>query len=74
MVMSTAHPGHSERKVQRKVVEGGKMSIVEITQPVAVEMYNCYMGGVDASDQYLSYHNTLPKTVTLLENPFLSPY
>ena len=59
MVMSTAHPGHSERKVQRKVVEGGKMSIVEIPQPVAVEMYNRYMGGVDVSDQYLSYHNTL---------------
>ena len=26
-------------------------------------MYNCYMGGVDVSDQYLSYHNTLRKTV-----------
>ena len=39
------------------------MSIVEIPQPVAVEMYNRYMGGVDVSDQYLSYHNTLRKTV-----------
>ena len=26
-------------------------------------MYNHYMGGVDVSDQYLSYHNTLRKTV-----------
>ena len=26
-------------------------------------MYNHYMGGVDVSDQYLSYHNTLQKTV-----------
>lgn len=26
-------------------------------------MYNRYMGGVDVSDEYLSYHNTLQKTV-----------
>ena len=63
--MTTAHPGHSERTVERKVVDKGtgKMTTLDIPRPVPVEMYNRFMGGVDKSDQYLSYHNILRKTV-----------
>ena len=35
---------------------------MQIARPVPVEQYK-YMGGVDKSDQYLSYHNVLRKTV-----------
>ena len=64
-VMTTAHPGHSERSVERKVVDGetGKMTTLDIPRPVPVEMYNRFMGGVDKSDQFLAYHNVLRKTV-----------
>ena len=45
MVMSTTHPGHSERN-PTKSGQGGKMRIVEIPQPVAVGIYNCYMASL----------------------------
>ena len=39
------------------------------TQAV-VKAYNKYMGGVDKSDQYLSYHSILRKTVRYWKTPF----
>ena len=39
------------------------MEKIDIPWPIAVEKYNRYMGGVDKSDQSLSYHNVLRKTV-----------
>lgn len=35
----------------------------DIAVPLVVQKYNKNMGGVDKSDQYLSYHNILRKTV-----------
>ena len=41
----------------------GQMEAVDVPRPIAVEKYNRYMGRVDKSDQFLSYHNILRKTV-----------
>ena len=51
--------------VIRKVLDSdtGRYKEIEVPRPVAIEKYNCYMGGVDKSDQYSSYHNVLCKTV-----------
>ena len=38
--------------------------------PVIITQYNRYMGGVDKSDQLLSYHNILRKTVRYWKTPF----
>ena len=58
-IISTACLGHSEGTVMRRV-KGGK---VTVPVPLAVVKYNASMGGVDKSDQYLSYHNVLRRTV-----------
>ena len=64
-VMSTAFPGHAVNKVSRKKVskKRGTIENFEILQPIIIEKYNAYMGGVDKSDQLLSYHNVLRKTL-----------
>ena len=64
-VMSSAFPGHSENTVSKKKTnpKTGAMDICDIAIPIVVQKYNKYMGGVDKSDQYLSYHNVLRKTV-----------
>jgi len=36
---------------------------LSIDVPIVVQIYNKYMCGVDKSDQYLTYHNVLRKTV-----------
>ena len=63
--MSTAYPGHAVNKVSRKKVskKRGTIENFEILQPTIIEKYNAYMGGVDKSDQLLSYHNVLRKTL-----------
>ena len=60
--MSTAHPGHCVNNVIQKVLDSdtGRYKEIEVPHPVAI---NCYIGGVDKSDLYLSYHNVLRKTV-----------
>ena len=60
--MSTAHPGHSTTTVMRKIKKDDQVSTVEIPQPEPVTQYNKFMG-VDKSDQFLSYHNILRRTV-----------
>ena len=64
-VMSSAFPGHSESTVSKKKInpKTGNVDMCEITIPLVVQKYNKYMGGVGKSDQYLSYHNVLQKTV-----------
>ena len=64
-VLSTAFPGHTDHSVIRKVVSRhtGRKEPVSIPRPIAIGKYNAYMGGVDKSDQFLSYHNILRKTV-----------
>lgn len=62
-MITTVYPGHYEHYVTRKVQNAGQMEKIDIPWPIAVEKYNRYMGGVDKSDQSLSYHNVLRKTV-----------
>ena len=73
-VISTAYPGHSDHSVTRKVVnrDTGRKEPVSYPRPIASGKYNGYMGGVDKSDQFLSYHNILRKT-KILEDSILSP-
>ena len=56
----------------RKVLDSdtGRYKEIEVPCPVAIEKYNCYMGRVDKSDQYLSYHNVLRKTVRYWQKLF----
>ena len=63
-VMSTGYPGHSSSTVKRRVkVSTGVSHTQDVSIPIAVQMYNSYMGGVDKSDQYISYNRVLRKTV-----------
>ena len=62
-VMSTAYPGHSTGTVQRRVKNAdGFRSIQDIANPQAIAKYNAYMGGVDKSDQFISYNRVLRRT------------
>ena len=58
-LISTAYLGHSEGTVSRRTSAGK----VAVQVPLPVVIYNSSMGGVDKSDQYFSYHNTLRRTV-----------
>ena len=64
-VMTTAYPGHSISTVKRRVknTSTGLSQTQDVPIPVAIEKYNSYMGGVDKSDQYISYNQILRKTV-----------
>ena len=64
-VMTTAYPGHSISTVKRRVknTSTGLSQTQDVPIPVAIEKYNSYMGGVDKSDQYISYNRILRKTV-----------
>ena len=60
-MLSTIHDDYMTTKVRRtrRVEEGQE----EIRKPVVVEEYNTYMGGVDKSDQLLSYYGFSHRTV-----------
>ena len=60
-MLSTIHDESMTTKIRRsRRAEGGQE---EIRKPVVVEQYNCFMGGVDRSDQLLSYYGFGHKTV-----------
>ena len=60
-MLSTIHDDAMTTKVRRtRRVEGGQE---EIKKPVVVEEYNRFMGGVDKSDQLLSYYGFSHRTV-----------
>ena len=65
--MSTAYPGHSENKVSRtafdKQTKKKGTHLISVSKPIVFDKYNAFMVGVDKSDQLLSYHNVLQKTV-----------
>ena len=64
-VMTSAYPGHSNSTIKRRVKnpQSGASEVVDVPIPAAVNNYNQYMGGVDKSDQFLSYNRLLRKTV-----------
>ena len=63
--MLAAYPGHAINTVSRKKVvrKTGTVETSQILRPIIIEQYNSYMGGVDKSDQLLSYYNVLRKTM-----------
>ena len=62
-LISTAYLGHSEGTVTRKVCSSGEFKKVDVPVPIIVAKYSASMGGVDKSDQYLSYHIVFRRTV-----------
>ena len=60
-LLSTIHDDSMVTKVRRtRLAPGGRE---EISKPHLVEQYNTYMGGVDKSDQLLSYYGFSHRTV-----------
>ena len=60
-LLSTIHDDSMATKVRRtRLTPGGRE---EISKPHVVEQYNTYMGGVDKSDQLLSYYGFSHRTV-----------
>ena len=62
---STAFPGHAENTVVRRVKDSTSGSSIskEVPCPIMLTQYNKSIGGVDKSDQYISYHKILRPTV-----------
>ena len=61
-VMSTCYPGHSTSTVKRHMKESTGHHIKDVPIPSAIARYNKFMGGVDKSDQFISYNRVLRKT------------
>ena len=65
-IMSTMHHASGTETVVRKVKDkDGHLLRKEVSIPPAILDYNLNMGGVDLSDQAISYYNTLQKTQVL---------
>lgn len=69
MVMSCAHPGHAEGTVRRKVKGAGGTVMLDVKIPIMIKRYNAFMGGVDKSDQLISYHHILRQTIRYWKTP-----
>ena len=62
-VLSNAYPGHSDGTARRASKDtSGSHSVLEVPLPSTIKYYNKFMGGVDKSDQYISYHRILRQT------------
>ena len=62
-VLSNEYPGHSDGVVKRSGRnESGEFQSMELPLPAAIKQYNRFMGGVDMSDQLISYHRVLRQT------------
>ena len=56
-LLSTAYPGHQDGTVKRKGRDStGSHVSLDIPLPAVVKYYNMFMGGIDTSDQLISYH------------------
>ena len=63
LVMSNNYPGHSDGTVKRRGLNSqGLYETLDIPLPSAIKAYNQFMGGVDFSDQLISYHRVLRTT------------
>ena len=63
-VASNSYPGHVDGTARRKSKDQmGVHSAVDVPLPSAIRRYNQFMGGVDKSDQLISYHRVLRQTV-----------
>ena len=62
-VTSTMHTATGNEKVIRKMKDkAGQLLRKEVKIPLPIVEYNKYKGGVDLSDQAISYYNILRKT------------
>ena len=62
-VLSSAHSGSADGTTKRRVKDtSGHSVVVDVPQPSVIKEYNRFMGGVDKSDQYISYHRVLRQT------------
>jgi hypothetical protein len=62
VVLSTASPGHSNSTIRRRVKTNRGTEIQDVPIPIALANYNRFMGGVDKSDQFISYNRILRRT------------
>ena len=68
-MLTTIHDDATTTMIRRtRRVDGGQE---EIKKPVVVEEYNKFMGGVDRSDQLLSYYVFLHRMVKWWRRPFV---
>ena len=65
VLASTAFPAHSENTVARRLKDPvtGNSTTKHVPCPLMLESYNKYMGGVDKSDQLISYHKVSRRTM-----------
>ena len=62
-MLSSGHSGSADGRTKRRVKDtNGHSVVVDVPQPSAIKEYNRFMGGVDKSDQYISYHRVLRQT------------
>jgi hypothetical protein len=62
-LMSTAYPGHQAgTTTHRGKDNAGNHSSVEVPLPSVVKHYNMFMGGVDKSDELVSYQRIICQT------------
>uniref|UniRef100_A0AAY5K092 PiggyBac transposable element-derived protein domain-containing protein n=1 Tax=Esox lucius TaxID=8010 RepID=A0AAY5K092_ESOLU len=61
-VGSTIHQAYGGETIKRKKNKNGKGSVNSIPVPTAISQYNKYMGGVDLSNQLITYFSAHRKT------------
>ena len=72
-VASTMHTATVNEKVIRRMKDkAGQLLRKEVKIPPPIVEYNKYMGGVDLSDQAISYYNILRKTLKYWRTFFFS--
>ena len=72
MLMSTAHPGHEEGTAQRRVKNASGTQMIDVATPALLMNYNQFMGGVDKSDQFMSYHHVPRQTIHYWKTAFFT--
>ena len=62
-MLSSGHSGSADGTTKRRVKDtNGHSVVVDVPQPSAIKEYNRFKGGVDKSDQYISYHRVFRQT------------
>ena len=71
LVMSNNYPGHSDGTVKRQGRNSqGLYETLDLPLPSAIQAYNQLMGGVDVSDQLISYHRVCIEDKKYWKTPF----
>ena len=70
VMLSCAHPGQSDSTVRRRVKDATGSQTKDVAVPTMVKRYNEFMGGVDKSNQFMSYHRVLRQTISYWKTLF----